>query len=87
MGIDLQPEFAYKFIYKANLDGNLIEHEYDHVFVAKFDGEPIINKEEVEQWKYSKVNAISEDALSNPGLYTFWFQLILVQDEFKSIIL
>ena len=28
MGIDLQPTFAFKFIYKTDLDQNLIEHEY-----------------------------------------------------------
>ena len=40
MGIDLQPEFAFKFIYKTPLDQNLIEHEYDHVFIGTFDGDP-----------------------------------------------
>ncbi|HTJ47854.1 MAG TPA: isopentenyl-diphosphate Delta-isomerase, partial [Cyclobacteriaceae bacterium] len=32
MGIEVKTEFAYKFIYKTNLDKNLIEHEYDHVY-------------------------------------------------------
>src|SRR5436190_13031104 len=52
MGIDLQPEFSYKFIYKTNLDKNLIEYEYDHVFTGVFNGTPVVNKNEVEDWKF-----------------------------------
>src|SRR5688572_20187427 len=52
MGIDLQPEYAYKFIYKTVLDQNLVEHEYDHVYKATFNGEPAINKAEVADWKF-----------------------------------
>jgi len=40
MGIDSNPEFAYKFIYKTTLDNNLTEHELDYVFIGTFDGEP-----------------------------------------------
>src|SRR5688572_25752718 len=47
MGINLKPEFAFKFIYKTPLDKNLIEHELDYVFIGTFDGKPVINKEEV----------------------------------------
>jgi len=86
MGIDLQPEFAYKFIYKANLDGNLIEHEYDHVFVAKFDGEPIINKEEVEQWKYMKFDFLQAEIIENPDAYTCWFKLMINHKQFAEAI-
>jgi isopentenyl-diphosphate Delta-isomerase len=84
MGIDLAPEFAYKFIYKAHLDGNLIEHEYDHVFMGSFDGTPMINEEEVEEWKYSSIGMVRKDALLYPNLYTRWFQIILSQKEFEK---
>ena len=32
MGIDLQPDFAYKFIYESKLDKDLTEHELDYVY-------------------------------------------------------
>ena len=66
MGIDLQPEFAYKFIYKANLDHNLVEHEYDHVFIGQFEGVPDVNKDEVEDWKFVDLHQLREDARQNP---------------------
>jgi isopentenyl-diphosphate delta-isomerase len=77
MGIDLQPQFSYKFIYKTTLDQNLIEHEYDHVFIATFDGEPQINKEEAEDWKFSDVALLKADMEKHPEDYTYWFRLIL----------
>jgi isopentenyl-diphosphate delta-isomerase len=84
MGIDLQPEFAYKFMYKTALDQNLIENEYDHVFTATFDGEPQINKEEVEAWKFADVALLKADMEENPEAYTYWFRLILQHPALNS---
>ena len=86
MGIDLLPEFAYKFIYKANLDGNLIEHEYDHVFIGSFEGTPVINKEEVEEWKYCELSSLRADIKKNPEVYTFWFKLIIDHPQLTEAI-
>ena len=56
----LNPQFAFKFIYKSHLDQNLIEHEFDHVFVGVFDGLPEINAEEVEDWKFMNLDEHSK---------------------------
>jgi len=77
MGIDLQPAFAYKFIYKAALDNGLTEHELDHVFTGTFDGTPVINTAEVEAWKFIDLKALREDMEQHPEKFTFWFKLII----------
>jgi isopentenyl-diphosphate delta-isomerase len=77
MGIDVQTKFVYKFIYKIALDQDLIEHEYDHVFIGTYNGEPIINKTEVEDWKYADLNWVRKDINENPKQYTYWFKLIV----------
>ncbi len=77
MGIDLQTRYAYKFIYKAPLDHGLTEHELDHVYAAVFDGEPAINTEEVEAWRYMDMTSLKHDAAAHPERYTSWFKLIL----------
>src|SRR6478609_9161542 len=77
MGIDLKTEYAYKFIYCTHLDSGLIEHEYDHVFTGVFDGEPIINTQEVEDWKFIPLDQLRLDVNLNPEKYTYWFKLIL----------
>lgn len=81
MGIDLEPTFAYKFIYKAALDKNLIEHELDYVLIGTFSGEPAINPDEVEAWKYVSVPDLRHDVKNNPEKYTYWFKLILEHPE------
>jgi isopentenyl-diphosphate delta-isomerase len=86
MGIDVQPEFIYKFIYKANLDKNLIEHEYDHVLTGIFNGEPLINKNEVEEWKFVTMTWLKKDILLHPENYTYWFRLLMEHPQMNSVL-
>jgi isopentenyl-diphosphate delta-isomerase len=86
MGVDLQPTFAYKFIYRATLDHDLIEHEYDHVYTGFYDGEPAINRDEVADWKYMDLLLLREDMRLHPADYTYWFKLIVEQGlEIRSV--
>src|SRR5437660_813812 len=47
MGFDCDVKEVFNFIYRTNVDNNLIEHEYDHVLVGRFDGVPKPNRDEV----------------------------------------
>jgi isopentenyl-diphosphate Delta-isomerase len=77
MGIDTRPTFAYKFIYRAQLENDLLEHELDHVLIGSFDGEPRINPDEVADWKYVDIASLKADVQLHPENYTYWFKLIL----------
>lgn len=85
MGIETDLEFVYKFIYKADLEKNLTEHEYDYVFIGQFDGTPIINPEEVEDWKYISLSKLRDNIRENPDQYTAWFKLIMQHPEMTAI--
>lgn len=52
MGFDCEVNESFEFIYQTELDDDLIEHEYDHVLVGKFDGNPNPSKDEVDDWKW-----------------------------------
>jgi isopentenyl-diphosphate delta-isomerase len=80
MGFATDLKELFHFIYKAPFDNGLTEHELDHVMIGYFQGEPQINLEEVESWKWMKIEAIKEDMLLNPDIYTVWFKIIF--DEF-----
>ena len=84
MGVDVNPVFAFKFIYQAALDHDLIEHELDHVFTATFNGVPHVNPDEVEDWKYVDMTELREDVRRNPERYTVWFGKILEELRVKS---
>jgi isopentenyl-diphosphate Delta-isomerase len=77
MGIKLSPNFAFKFIYRTELENNLIEYELDYVFIGTCNDQPEINKEEVADWKFLSLHEIRKDFFKNPHAYTFWFKEIL----------
>jgi len=85
MGIDLYPEFAFKFIYRVSLDHHLIEYEYDHVLLGQFDGEPGINPDEVEDWKFTNIGSVKKEIEANPESYTYWFKAIINHPEFNVL--
>jgi isopentenyl-diphosphate delta-isomerase len=86
MGLDILPVYSFKFIYKANVDNGLIEHEFDHVFLGTSDKFPVIDTQEVEEWKFVPAEDLLSDVLRRPGNYTPWFRLILNRPEFLNSI-
>jgi isopentenyl-diphosphate Delta-isomerase len=86
MGIDRQTNFVYKFFYRVQLAPDLIEHECDHVYTGVFDGEPVINSDEVDAWKFISIDQLRHDVELNPGQFTYWFRLILDSFEFPNLI-
>lgn len=83
IGLEANPEFLYKFIYKAELDNDLIEFEYDHVLTCTTDAKPVLNPAEVEDFKYVDVKTLMADIKANPEQYTFWFKQIMENLESK----
>jgi len=75
MGFDCKLEKIFDFIYKAELDKGLTEHEFDHVLVGRFTESPRINPDEVHHWKWMSMEAIAADMQSNPDSYTIWFKI------------
>lgn len=76
MGFTTTLKETISFIYKAPFDNGLTEHEYDYILIGHFDGEPQINPEEVNDWKWMDLEAIKKDIHENPQTYTEWFKII-----------
>lgn len=72
MGFDCELKELFSFIYYAKLEGGLIEHEYDHVLLGKFDGTPIINPCEVENWRWINAKTLAEEINHQPDRFTYW---------------
>ena len=71
------------FLYRADFDNGLTEHEFDHVFVGwlrkdRLDKEPLPDPEEASEMKFADVEEIMEDVLRNPGRYAAWFMPALL---------
>lgn len=76
MGFTTALKEVTSFIYKAPFDNGLTEHEFDHVMTGFYEMDPVINKEEVDAWKWMPVEAVKSDIESNPEIYTAWFKII-----------
>lgn len=81
MGMEAELDAVFSFIYRAELDNELTEHELDHVFIGRAISEPVLNREEVEEWKYMSMAEIEIDLKNNPQNYTEWFKIVF--DQFR----
>jgi len=75
MGIKTNLRKVFDFIYKAELDNELTENEFDHVFYGVYDENPILNKEEADDYKWVDMETISNDIIRNSDNYTVWFKI------------
>lgn len=78
--MELSPKFH--FIYKADVGGNLWEHELDHVFTGNYNGDFSLNDEEVSEIRHITMEALDAEMESNPENFTEWFKIIL--GEYKD---
>ena len=84
IGISAKLEHCGHFIYRAELDGGLIEHELDHVFYAIIDNaEPKANPDEVSELRWVNISELNHDLNANPQQYSAWLRpaLALLPDS------
>lgn len=86
MGIVAKPQPAFSFIYRATFENGLHEHELDHVLTDVFDGEPRLNPDEAEDWRWITMDNLAADIDHAPHLYTAWFKILLRQPAFPLAI-
>ena len=81
MGFKTSLEKLFDFVYKASFGNDLIENEFDHVFVGKYEGEININPREVSDYSFKSVNAIKQELKEKPEIYTAWFHIAFPKIE------
>ena len=78
LGIKVPLTKAFSFVYQAEFDNGLFEHEYDHVFVGEYHkGVLHPDPHEVGDYCYKSIEAIKEDLECRPALYTPWFKIAM----------
>ena len=82
-GCELRP--AFEFVYRAELDGGLIEHEYDHVLVGRFNGEPRPEASEVEEWAWLGLEELRRELLTSPAGYSFWLRAAMRSGDWRKL--
>lgn len=77
MGFDCELEWEFNFIYKAEFNNGLTEYEFDQVYIGKYDGIPVINPEEVENYKWVSLPWLKREISENPDQFTVWFKHVI----------
>ncbi len=86
MGFTTSLSKIFSFTYKHKT-GDLIEHEFDHVFVGFYHGKIEPDKKEVEDIRFIGLKKLEEDIKKNPEKYTPWLKIIIEKGNpfFKDI--
>lgn len=81
MGFKCELKKIFSFIYKAEFNEDLYEHEYDHVFIGIYNKDPEPDPSEVMDWKWVSPDDIEKDIENHPDLYTYWFKICFKKAE------
>ncbi|MFA0960438.1 isopentenyl-diphosphate Delta-isomerase [Roseivirga sp. BDSF3-8] len=77
MGFATSLQETSTFIYRADVGGGLIEHEYDHLLTGIYNAPPAPNPGEVAEWAYVPMEEVIRNVKNHPERYTEWFKIIL----------
>lgn len=86
MGFDCELTEVFSCTYQADLDKGLKENEFLHVFVGEYNGAPVLNPNEADDWKWMAFDDLKADIGKNPDGYTYWFRMILEKQELNNVI-
>lgn len=75
MGFVCEVEEKFSFVYKAKLDNELTEHEYDYVLFGNYNEAPKLNPEEAESYRFMSIDEVKKQITEHPQNYTEWFKI------------
>ena len=75
MGFETRLEKIFDFVYKAEFENGLTEHEFDHVFIGYYNDQIQPNQNEVSNYAYRSMKKIEELLQTKPELFTAWFHI------------
>jgi len=73
LGIKAPLKELFSFTYRDELDHDLIEHEFDHVFAGFCDAVPAPDPEEVMAFRYVPFEHLKQEINKMPNHFTTWF--------------
>ena len=79
MGFTTDLRKVFSFSYRHAFANGLIENEYDHVLVGRYEGVPKLNSEEAADWKWLSQVGLERQLSVNPDAFSAWLKIILGQ--------
>lgn len=85
MGFSCPVETVSAMVYRAEVGGGLIEHEYDHLLVGHWSGRPSPDPTEVEDWRWAAMDALRNEVARHPRRFTYWFRVAFLELEERGL--
>jgi len=70
-------EEKFSFVYRAEFSNGLTEHEFDHVFVGKYNQQPNLNPAEAMEYKRISIEQLLHEIENHPESITPWTRIIM----------
>jgi isopentenyl-diphosphate delta-isomerase len=78
MGFEVPLTPVFEKTYNLPVGENLVEHEYNHVFVGTANDPDVRpSADEVADWTWMQPDALRDDVETHPQRFTSWFRLLL----------
>ena len=73
MGFTCELKEIDAFVYKTEFDNGLIEHEFDHVLIGRYEGKISPNPDEVSEYRWVSISELNSLLSALEEEFTFWF--------------
>jgi isopentenyl-diphosphate Delta-isomerase len=86
LGFEASLSEVFSFTYKAEVENNLVEHEFDHVFAGQYEGNIKPDPHEVSDFVYLDMSEIKTQIETEPLKFTSWFKIAFpkIEDWWKE---
>lgn len=81
MGIACELSESFAFIYRAEVEPDLVEHELDYVYVGITADNPEPDPTEVDGWRWATPEQVTRELLETPQRFTAWFPIAFTELE------
>lgn len=86
MGFVCPLEPAFEMVYRADVGGGLVEYEYDHIFLGRWNGGPDPDPAEVAGWRWVGLPELREEVARTPRRFTYWFRVALLELDARGLL-
>ncbi|VEF10239.1 Terpene synthase, metal-binding [Pseudomonas fluorescens] len=85
MGMTCKLQKVASMLYHEQVSNQLVEHEFDHVFIGVSQTDPQINPEEAQDWEWLSLQEIAERIEHRPDIFTVWFRRMVEHFGIESM--
>jgi isopentenyl-diphosphate delta-isomerase len=81
LGFSVSLHKIFEFTYRAAVENELTEYEFDHVFAGEYDGKIGADPREVADVEYRQMEEIRSALNASPESFTSWFKIAFPKIE------